>query len=320
MPDETILAAVAGAEPSIYGLKWGEKTRFAVLDIDKGSKYRSDIELAELKKTLAAVGLTGKIYRSSESGGWHLYIFFADWARSAEVNETLGRWLRASGYAIRGGVLEVFPSGMGLRLPLQAGFAWLDDKGGLIRRREELSRDEALASFLTDLEENKRNWSEAKDRITRQLEVLDRHLGAGAQAHVKAIDTEGFEKLFNYRLIPEKYEEGRLYWQSGLTGKGQRHDAVLAVEHYLWHGDSDAGVPAMPAAAYDEARYRLILAWLEGKHNGYWGGSKGAGGIDSIAGSPVAECLSILFVISQTYKQSQRQTTSGASELVAMLH
>ncbi|MGH2505919.1 MAG: hypothetical protein ACRDHZ_00635, partial [Ktedonobacteraceae bacterium] len=107
MPDETILAAVAGAEPSFYGLKWGERTRFAVMDIDKDSKYRSDLELQKLQEKLAAVGLIGKLYRSSESGGWHLYIFFADWARSAEVNETLGRWLRASGYAIRGGVLEV---------------------------------------------------------------------------------------------------------------------------------------------------------------------------------------------------------------------
>lgn len=72
------------------------------------------------------------------------------------------KWLYGQGYEIRNGTLEVFPSGMGLRLPLQLGFAWLDDSGNIIQTREELSKDEALASFLSDLEENKRNWSEAK--------------------------------------------------------------------------------------------------------------------------------------------------------------
>jgi hypothetical protein len=269
MSDEAILSAVAGTEPSIYGLRWGERTRFAVLDIDKNSKYRSDLELAKLQERLAAVGLSATMYRSSDSGGWHLYIFLDDWADSGEVNEDLSGWLRALGYEIRGGVLEVFPSGMGLRLPLQSGFAWLDAKGSLIRTREEITTDEALASFLIDLEENKRIWSKAKDRIKRQLNAIDREKEGDAQEHKKAIDLEGFEKLFNYRLIADKYQKGREYWQSGLTQAGQRHDAILCVEHYLWHGDVVSGVPALPAEHNDEPRYRLIRAWLEAKHNGF---------------------------------------------------
>ncbi|MFX4466469.1 hypothetical protein ABTA69_20655, partial [Acinetobacter baumannii] len=85
--------------------------------------------------------------------------------------------LRARDYEVRGGLLEVFPSGMGLRLPLQPGFAWLDEKGNLILTREELTRDEALASFLTDLEENKKNWTEAKNSIRTELEAIDRAKG-----------------------------------------------------------------------------------------------------------------------------------------------
>ncbi|MFX7094764.1 hypothetical protein ABTI17_19920, partial [Acinetobacter baumannii] len=82
-------------------------------------------------------------------------------------------------------------------------------------------------------------------------------------AHQKAIDTDGFEKLFNYRLIAETYEEGRRIWQEGLTKTGQRHDAITAIEHYLWHGDQIAGGPALPATENDEARYNLILRWME---------------------------------------------------------
>lgn len=268
LSDETILKAIDGQEAGIWGARWGEQTLFAVLDIDKESKYRSDLELAKLQDKLFAVGLTATPYRSSESGGWHLYVFFDDWANSEEVRRYLADWLRAQGYEIRNGNLEVYPSGMGLRLPLQPGFAWLDDKGELIRRREDLTRDEALASFLSDLERNKKNWSEAKSRIQTQLEAIDRGRRS-ALVHQKAIDIEGFDKLFNYRLIPEKYEEGRKYWQTGLTASGQRHDAILAVEHYLWHGDEAAGVPALPADHNDEPRYRLILAWLEENHNGF---------------------------------------------------
>ena len=269
LPDETILAAIDGKKSEIYGLKFGDETRFAVLDIDKNSQYRNALELGNLQAKLAAVGLIAKPYRSSESGGWHLYIFFEEWANRDQVQRCLSDWLRAHGYEIRNGVLEVNPSGMGLRLPLQSGFAWLDNEGNLIRTREELTRDEAIASFVLDLEKNKRNWSEAKNRIESELEAIDRARDRDALAHQKAIDTDGFEKLFNYRLIAETYEEGRRIWQEGLTKTGQRHDAIKAIEHYLWHGDEVAGVPALPATENDEARYNLILRWIEERHNGF---------------------------------------------------
>ena len=269
LPDETILDAIDGKKAEIYGLKFGDETRFAVLDIDKNSQYRNALELENLQVKFAAVGLIAKPYRSSESGGWHLYIFFEEWANRDQVQHCLSDWLRAHGYEIRNGILEVNPSGMGLRLPLQPGFAWLDSRGNLIQRREELTRDEALASFLRDLEENKRNWSEAKNRIESELEAIDRSRDRDALAHQKAIDIDGFEKLFSYRLIAETYEEGRRIWQEGLTKTGQRHDAIKAIEHYLWHGDEVAGVPALPATENDEARYNLILRWLEERHNGF---------------------------------------------------
>lgn len=270
--DETILSAIGGTEKNLWGLRWGEQTKFAVLDIDQGSEYHQVAELQKLQAELAAVGLQAKPYQSSDSGGWHVYSFLDDWTDSNEVRETLKKFLYGQGYKIRNGTLEVFPSGMGLRLPLQRGFAWLDPSGNIVQRREELTKDEALASFLHDLEENKGNWREAKSRIESQIEASRVSQGVSPQAHAKAIDTEGFDGLFNYRLIPEKYQDGRQYWQTGLTANGQRHDAILAVEHYLWHGDNFAGagsVPALPGEWNDEGRYRLILAWLQKKHNGF---------------------------------------------------
>lgn len=169
----------------------------------------------------AAVGLSGKPYQSSDSGGWHLYLFFDDWEESSQVKETIKSWLKSQSYIIECGQLELFPSGNALRLPLHKGFGWLDPEGNLIRRREEIGHDEALASFLCDLENNKRNWSEAKNRIESQLGVIDRAAGAGALAHEKAIEIEGFDGLFTYRLIAGNYERGRRYWHEGLSEKNQ---------------------------------------------------------------------------------------------------
>ena len=251
------------------GCYWGEETRFTVLDIDAGSRYHSAQELEKLRKILAGVSLTDTAYRSSESGGWHLYLSFSDWVSSKDLEVTLKQFLKSYGYEIKGGQLEVFPSGNALRLPLQPGFAWLDKHGEVKITREEIERDEALKRFLTDLQKYENNWSEAKSRIISEIEK-DRGAGAGsAQEHQKAIDLEGFDDLYNERgKDQEKWELGQKLWKEGLLEKGQRHNGVLAVGHYLWYGDPDRGIPAYPGVKYDRARAKIIEAWLEKKHNG----------------------------------------------------
>ncbi len=266
--DEILLRAVAGEETNLWGLRWGDTTRFAVFDIDPGSKYQNEQELTRLNDLLAQVGLTTTVYQSSTRRGWHVYLFFDQYQNSTEVQQTLKSWLAANNYEIRNGVLEVFPSGMGLRLPLQLGFAWLDQSGNVLRTREELTTSQSLQHFLNDLTTRASDWEESKGLIESQLEQLHTGNSTDALAHLKATDTNGFDGLFNYRLIPEKYQDGRQFWKTGLSANGQRHDAILAVEHYLWHGDTEADIPAMPGQSNNRLRYELIRAWIEQKHNG----------------------------------------------------
>ena len=250
------------------GCYFGAQTRFAVLDVDQGSKYHDPAELVELAGKLAAIGLTVTPYQSSDSGGWHLYLFLDDWADSEEVSQTLRKWLKLKGYEIKGGVLEVFPSGCALRLPLQPGFAWLDSQGAVICRREEINESEAVASFLTDLESNACSWTLAKSRIESQLET-NRGAGAGSTPeHKKALDLEGFEKLWSDGRNQERIEEARYYLDNGLQEKGQRHDAIYAIQHLLWYGDADRGIPEMPGTHNDRRREQFLLNWLEENHNG----------------------------------------------------
>lgn len=250
------------------GCAWAHKTRFAVFDIDPGSRYQTVQELQKLTALLAAVGLTAKPYQSSSRGGWHLYQFFDEWADSDEVKNTLKAWLKAYGYKIKGGTLEVFPSGNGLRFPLQTGFGWLNQNGKLTKRREELELDEALASFLTDMETNARNWSEAKRRIDSQLFSAGTSAGAGAQEREERVTIEGLEQLYTRGLDHELYQRGREYWLNGLTASGQRHDAIVSIGHYLWYGDVSLGLRALPSPRNAGARADLISAWLREKHNG----------------------------------------------------
>jgi hypothetical protein len=267
--DNQIMGVVSDEGRGLYrGTYWSHKTQHAVLDIDIGSSYHQAAELQKLQATLAAVGLSAKPYQSSHSGGWHVYLGFDDWEDSSQVEQTLKSWLKAQGYKIECGQLEVFPSGNALRLPLQKGFGWLDPEGNLFRSREEIRVDEALASFLCDLEENKRNWSEAKSRIESQISSAGGAAGAGVQAHKKAIEIEGFEGLWNSGQIPERMEEARYYLDNGLTEEGQSHAAVYSIQHLLWFGDRARGVPRLPGTHNDEKRSRFVREWLEKNHNG----------------------------------------------------
>ena len=77
LSDEQICDVVSLSTPGRFlGCRWGSETQFAVLDIDSGSKYHNAQELNSLIEKAANVALNVIPYRSSDSGGWHLYIPF----------------------------------------------------------------------------------------------------------------------------------------------------------------------------------------------------------------------------------------------------
>jgi|GEM_PF-4177394 len=250
------------------GCYWGAETRHGVIDIDIDSRYHNAQELTKLVYKFASVGLILTPYQSSDSGGWHLYYFFDDWANSREVELTVKEWLKTLGYVLQSGTLEVFPSGNALRLPLQQGFAWLAPDGQVATRREDLQQEEALALFLSNLKNTARNWQNAKTLMLAEIERTRTAAGTLAQDELDQLSDEGFEGLFRGGLDWEKYQRGRQYWISGLTGPSQRHDAVICIGHYLWYGDKGSGQSPLPYPRNAKAREAKIAAWLESNHNG----------------------------------------------------
>ena len=269
LSDSQILGVMSNEGRGLYrGCHFGRETRHGVIDIDINSKYHNAQELAEIRARFAAVGLELTSYQSSESGGWHLYFFFSSFVLSQEVETIIKRWLKVQGYELAGGTLEVFPSGNALRLPLQKGFGWLDSAGKLVRRREELTADEAISSFLSDLTKTQANWDEVRSLIESQISETRAAAGMRAQEHRERVSADGLEELYTSGLDHETYQRGRNYWLNGLTGRGQRHSAILSVGHYLWFGDTSQGVRALPGVRNAGARVEAISHWLKEKHNG----------------------------------------------------
>ncbi len=252
----------------LRGCYWGETTRHGVFDVDINSQYHSAEGLKAITADLAHVGVNLIPYQSSESGGWHLYFSFDSDVLSKEVETKIKDYLRIRSYQIASGTLEVFPSGNALRLPLQRGFAWLTPDGRVRVKREQLTQNEAIATFLKDLERGKANWEEVKTRIEAEIYSAGAGVAGSAQDAEEWLSDEGFTGLFKPGLDWEKYQRGRQYWLTGLTGESQRHDAILCIGHYLWYGDQALGLQALPGRRNKERRYQLIRETLEGKHNG----------------------------------------------------
>jgi hypothetical protein len=250
------------------GCYWGEYTRHGVLDIDPGSQYHNPEALTKLLQDFSLLGLKLVPYQSSDRGGWHLYLFFDRDVLSKEVETTIRDYLRVRGYEIKGGTLEVFPSGNALRLPLQAGFAWLGPDAMIEITRAELTQEQALALFFNDMHESQSDWTEAKAQIENQVQSAGSAYETSAQEHENAVTVEGLEKLFQKGIDWEKWQRGRSYWHLGLTEKSQRHDAIVCVGHYLWYGDEAAGLTPLPKPSNKTRRADLITRWLEEKHGG----------------------------------------------------
>jgi hypothetical protein len=181
LPDSEILKAIACAHPKFFiGCRAGKSTRFAVLDIDQKSRYHNKQSLDKLLHALSDAGLSrSSLYRSSYSGGWHLYLFFEEPINSADLRKQLIKLLTLNDFQVGKGQLEIFPHpggdgslGLGLRLPMQPGFAWLDKKTlDIDYERHELDPTQALELFVDVLDGDSNSYA-----AFRQLKTYNEQL------------------------------------------------------------------------------------------------------------------------------------------------
>lgn len=98
----------------LYGVRFGSETRYALLDIDRGSAYhpkQDPLAVTRLVAALEPLGLVSSVAcTSSYSGGLHLYLPFSQPQSSWKLAIALTALLEAAGFKLRPGQLEVFPN------------------------------------------------------------------------------------------------------------------------------------------------------------------------------------------------------------------
>jgi hypothetical protein len=295
LSDTEIIKAISCAHSLYLGTRAGKTTRYAVLDIDIKSKYHNQAQLDRLLAVLSKAGLgRSSLYRSSFSGGWHLYIFFDEPISSADLRRELVRLLTLNDFEVAKGTLEVFPHpgnaslGMGLRLPLQAGWAWLDKRTLEIDHyREEMSATKALEFFLDCLESDANSFKDFR-HLKAHVQDLEARKTAAANHGVarrsdnviplrrpeKPVLPSEFSSFVSSAfgqlppgINPDSWYKGRVFHLEGLSGPSQRAEAIFCVGHYFFYGDPGRDLPAL-GYGYEEERKWAIHGFLEARHNG----------------------------------------------------
>jgi hypothetical protein len=297
LPDSEILKAIACAHPKFFiGCRAGKSTRFAVLDIDQKSRYHNKQSLDKLLHALSDAGLSrSSLYRSSYSGGWHLYLFFEEPINSADLRKQLIKLLTLNDFQVGKGQLEIFPHpggdgslGLGLRLPMQPGFAWLDKKTlDIDYERHELDPTQALELFVDVLDGDSNSYAAFRQLKTYNEQLEKRKAAAVARGRgeppsnvvpirrtEKAADSVEFSDFVRdvfHRLPPgiivDNWYKGRLYHLNGLNGPSQRAEAIECIGHYLFYGDPSRDLPAL-GYGYEQERQWALEEFLRARNNG----------------------------------------------------
>lgn len=165
----------------LYGVRFGQMTAYAMLDIDSGSPYHPNHNPQAVLDILGVLeeklGCSNTVaIHSSWSGGLHVYIPFSQPLKTFTVATVISNLLEQAGYKIAGGVLEVFPNRKlfttdgslslynGHRLPLQAGSFLLNEDWQPI-----YSTKEKFIALWEQAAEANELTSKCLDRFAKQL-------------------------------------------------------------------------------------------------------------------------------------------------------
>ena len=212
----------------LYGVRFGPKTRYAMLDIDAGSPYNPRRDPLAIKRICAALESLGLIeyiaITSSRNGGIHVYFPFDLELPSLQIAIAIATLLENAGFKIMAGWLEVFPNRKsyseqptlfnGHRLPLQHGSYLLDD---------ELSP--MVASAIHGERMFTRQWQQATQRNDICKQTLAQTI------------KEAKRKAYQVSNKAEKFlNDLHAVIEPGWTGKGQTNELLgrIALRSYVF--------------------------------------------------------------------------------------
>ena len=130
-----------------------------------------------------------------------------------------------------------------------------------------------FSSTQSQYEEFKCAVSESTESLATVADMVQRATGTSGISHreigdrlaIEAVQSV-FEKL-PPGIRPEIWWRGRDYFDNGLTGPGQRADALFCMGHYLFYGDPERQLESL-GYAYDQRRRNAVESILAAKNHG----------------------------------------------------
>ena len=216
---------------TLIGLRFGEYTRYGMVDIDRGSHYHPDNnedEFRKLVQALETIGLNGYLLvRSSEGKGIHIYFFLPKEVKSFDLACGMKYALEDFGITLQGGQVEIFPNPKEYdkkkvtnynahRLPLQAGSYILDPK-----EFYPLSAD--LDRFLVGADEDAKN---------QDMELLEEAIATSRKRFYQAKFGKGSACPSEQDLSSKAQvwlDDLKIIINEGWTGPGQTNDLLREI-------------------------------------------------------------------------------------------
>jgi len=212
------------------------------------------------------------------------------------------------GFEPRAGNLEIYPNARGnknagsaLRLPLQAGWAFLDQEDlQLVKTDLSPNAVDSMRSFMNDFGASANTLRDLENALRRRSSSLTKRLCQANRKHLRGSGKAYNEGVFiNCPKTPssikisaqsnleiselsqselendlhrEKYSdmwlEGKALYDEGLSETVTRSRAIFLVNYYLICGDIFCHRLAK-GRGFESLRVKLISEWLQHKHNGW---------------------------------------------------
>lgn len=95
----------------LVGVRFGNQTQYALIDLDTQSQYRSPDAISAIVQALETIGICRVIpIQSSWSGGIHLYLPLPEALATFDLALAVKRCLEVQGFEVAPGQLEIFPN------------------------------------------------------------------------------------------------------------------------------------------------------------------------------------------------------------------
>jgi hypothetical protein len=186
LSDEDIQECISRSGKLLRGAMPGDRCRFTVLTIAAGSELQNAAAVTRIREALAQIGIKKtRLCRASGSDDWQIFIWWSEWIDTNELQQKFVDWMAQ----VHLDPLFVFPGTRPLPLPLQSGFAWLDDQAALVTVREDLSLDQALELFFKDMSGGVNDWTIVSERIAALSKTLPRRQDELAQVADQVVES-----------------------------------------------------------------------------------------------------------------------------------